>query len=383
MKKYLYRKVLKKLLRFFKRILGKKLKGHQKSRVQSLAAYITGMLRTKCSHLSAIGKGLLQLIKGYSREKAAKKFLYNAHINYDTYYLPYIQDLLKFIVPILNKGKGIYLVIDGSQMGKHHAALMVSIVFGRRGLPIRWFVKAGSKGHFSTKNHTDLITEVHQDLEGLIAPDLPITLLGDGEFDSPELQVFCKAKNWNYVFRTACNTVLYEDGDKFKPKNILLSQHQDYFFIRGVEFTEKRLENINFLLWHDKKYDKPLPLVSNFDEPEDIINAYDKRYSIECLFKDLKSTSFNLDKTRLRDVAAISNLIMIAVFAFTLTIKLALMYQHPLIRSYMHRIRPDRTVNSFYTFALALLDFFLEHGIDFDFDERLPIGITKFDVLFE
>lgn len=91
MKKYLYRKIAKKLLRFFKKILGKKLKGHEILRIRSLAAFITGMLRTKCSHLSAIGKGLLQMIKGYSREKAAKKFVYNDHINYEKYYLPFFN----------------------------------------------------------------------------------------------------------------------------------------------------------------------------------------------------------------------------------------------------------------------------------------------------
>lgn len=380
MKKYLYRKIAKKLLRFFKKILGKNLKGHEILRIRSLSGFITGMLRTKCSHLSAIGKGLLQMIKGYSREKAARKFVYNDHINYKKYYLPYIKNFIKFILPMLKTRSGIYLVIDGSQMGKHHAALMVSIVFGKRSIPLYWFVKKGSKGHFSTKNHVDLIKVVHQHFHDLFGEDTAITLLGDGEFDSPSLQEFCKDKNWDYVFRTACNTILYENNEKFQPKNLIVKDGQDHLFISNVEFTAQRLKGINFLLWHDKKYDEPLPLVSNLDEAGDIIKAYDKRYSIECLFKDLKSTSFNLHKTRLRDADAISNLIMIAAFAFTLVLKLGVMYNQSVIRSYMHRIRPDRIVNSFYTFALILLDFFLEEGIDFDFDKKVSIGIPQLDI---
>ena len=299
MKRILYRKILKKLQRTFKKLLGKNLKGHVFRRICSLAAHITGMIRNKSSHLSAIGKGLLQLITAHSQTKAAKKFVYNTHVDYDTYYLPYIKEFLKLVIPIINSSDGIFFVIDGSQMGKRHAALMISLVVGKRSIPIRWFVKQGGKGHFSTENHVTLIKAVYPLLKEIINPQITITLLGDGEFDSIDLQQFCRAKNWNYVFRTANNTVLYENGTPFKPKHLTPPKPQDSLFISDVEFTKQRFKGINFLLWHDKKYDEPLPLVSNFDNAMDIISAYDRRYSVECLFKDLKATSYNLNQTRL------------------------------------------------------------------------------------
>lgn len=375
MKRILYRKILKKLQRTFKKLLGKPLKGHQFARLRSLAAFITGMIRTKSSHLSAIGKGLLQLITAHSKTKAAKKFVYNRHIDYETYYLPYLKELLKLVIPIINSSIGIFLVIDGSQTGKHHAALMLSLVIGKRSLPICWLVKQGGKGHFKTKNHLELMEQSYPLFETALFDQTSITLLGDGEFDSIDLQKFCRAKHWNYVFRTANNTLLYEDGDCFKPKQLATSKLQDSLFISNVEFTKQRFKGVNFLLWHDKKYEEPLPLVSNLDCALDIIHAYDKRYSVECLFKDLKSTSFYLDKTRLQSAEAISNLIMIAAFAFTLIMKLGRLYQDSSIRKYIHRLRPDRIVNSIYTFALELLDFLLEQGIDFCFDRKIDFEI--------
>ena len=116
------------------------------------------------------------------------------------------------------------------------------------------------------------------------------------------------------------------------------------------------------------KYDQPISLVSNLSEPIDIMNAYDKRYAIECLFKDLKTTSFNLHKTRLTDAFAISNLIMVAAFAFTLLIKLATKYEKSEIRKRLHRIRPDRIVCSVFFFALELISFLLEEDLQFNFD---------------
>ena len=114
-------------MKFFKHLIGRKPKGHLLSRLHSLAAYISGMIRNKSSHLSALGKGLLQLIKGHSRMKAARKFLYNKHVDYRTYYLPYVKELVRLLIPLLPTDT-IELVIDGSQMGKHHAILMVSLV---------------------------------------------------------------------------------------------------------------------------------------------------------------------------------------------------------------------------------------------------------------
>ena len=112
------------------------------------------------------------------------------------------------------------------------------------------------------------------------------------------------------------------------------------------------------MLWHDPNQQKAIPLVSNLTDARLIIQAYDRRWAVECLFKDLKSTSFKLDKTRLADAAAISNLVMIAAFAFTLLFKIGKAYQHHPIRAYIHQLRPDRVVYSTFNFALHLVDLF-------------------------
>ena len=50
LQKRLYNKVFKKLLKFFKQLLGRKVKGHFLSRIRTLTACITGMIRNKSSH---------------------------------------------------------------------------------------------------------------------------------------------------------------------------------------------------------------------------------------------------------------------------------------------------------------------------------------------
>ena len=361
--KKMYRKILKNLDEF----LGTNLKGHKKRRKEKLAGLICGLMNRKKPSLSALGSGLPQMIKSHSREKSAKKFLENRFIDMEGYYQPFISRTLRQIVSNPNIGKGIKLVIDGSKMGKDHMVLMVSLLFEGRGFPLLWLVRKKPKGHFKSELHVELMKNVLAFIRPIIPKDKTVTLLGDGEFDSIALQQFCIENSWDYVFRTACDTVFYENGSRFQPKQIESDDEQKFISIPDVEFTEKRMGGVHFVLWHDPKYDAPLPLISNKSEPIDIIEDYDKRYSVECLFKDMKSTTFNIHKTRLKDSHAVSNLVMLAAFGIVLLIKIGVKYAESKYREYIHRIRDDRKVNSIISYARDFISFCFEENLTFCF----------------
>lgn len=351
------------MLSFF----GKKTKGHALRRLKSLTAYICGILRKKKPYMSALGSGLPQQITAHSKEKSAKKFLENRFIDFDTYYMPYLSCLLEEIFNSMSDNQAIKIVIDGSKMGSAHMALMVSVIYRGRGIPIAWLVKKKPKGHFKANTHVELISEVHRILQPIIPPSKKLILLGDGEFDSIELQQYCRSKGWGYIFRTASNTVFYQGEIRFQPKNLTTNTEQDFLSFPNLKFTEKQFKNVHLVYWHDQKYDDPLPLVSNLGNPLDVIKAYGQRYSIEGMFKDMKSTTFHIHKTRLTDTFAISNLIMVAALAFTLLIKIGVKYEKSPLRKLIHRLRPDRTVNTFITFARDFIDYCLYEDIDFSF----------------
>lgn len=363
MKKKMFRKILKKLRKFF----GKGLKGHSLRRIKKLAAFISGILRKRKPHMSALGSGLPQKITAHSKEKAVKKFLENHFIDFDSYYLPYVSDLLTQITKAMPGDEAVKLVIDGSKMGNAHMALMISLIYKGRSIPIVWLVKKKPKGHFTTQTHLELVKQVHGIVQDIIPDNKLVVLLGDGEFDSIDLQEFCRSKGWGYVFRTACNSVFYQGDIRFQPKDLKIKLGEIFQSYPNVKFTEKLLKNVHLVFWHDSKYEDPLPLVSNLGNPEQIIQLYDQRYAIEGMFKDLKSTTFNIHKTRLKDERAICNLIMVAAFAFTLLLKIGVKYKNSPLRKYIHRLRPDKTINSIITFARDFIEYCIDEGIDFSF----------------
>ena len=376
MKLQIYGKVLKSL----KSLHPKDIKGHGLKRVKKLAGLITGMIRYQSSHLSKIGKGLPQRITAYSKEKAAKCFLSNKWTDVETHYFPFLKAILPIIINRnIRDNKGIHLIIDGSKIGNAHCTLMISMVYRKRSIPLAWIVKKQPKGHFEIQNHIDLFIQVAKFLTPFLS-DLPkhtlITVLGDGEFDSIELQEFCISKHWNYVIRTANNTVMYENDEPFKAKHLAVPLGHNSLFIKEIAFTKKQFKSVNFLLWHNSEFEQALPLISSLDCPLKIMEAYRKRYAIEALFKDLKSTSFNLHKTRLTKAYDISNLIMVAALAFNLLVLLADKFKSSPLKKEVIRIRKDRKEFSFYTFALTLLFHLIDEGIDFCFSTEFSKNST-------
>jgi hypothetical protein len=89
--------------------------------------------------------------------------------------------------------------------------LMVSVIYAHRAIPVGWLVIEGAKGHFPTETHLALAREVKARV-----PETATVIsrsVGDGEFDSPELQAELEGYHWQYVCRTAKNILIGLDGD--------------------------------------------------------------------------------------------------------------------------------------------------------------------------
>jgi hypothetical protein len=121
----------------------------------------------------------------------------------DGWLLPVAEALLATLAqpPLL-------LVMDGSGVGRGWVALMLSVVYHGRALPLAWVVVAGQQGHFPQASHCALLAQI----QPRIPATAEVTFLGDGEFDGTDLQALLRQYNWQYVCRTAPNLRMTVDG---------------------------------------------------------------------------------------------------------------------------------------------------------------------------
>lgn len=325
------------------------------NRFEKLTKFIYCVIKKRESSLQKIGEGIEEDIDVESKVKKVKRFLKSKYTDYQSFFLPFIASFLAGLgtVPRL------FIVIDGSVVGNGCMALMVSLVHGKRSIPLAWLVRKQKKGHMSVELHIDILKQV-----AALLPSSPeIILLGDGEFDSVELQELACSQGWNYVLRTAKNTLIEtQNGEQFNLGDCYPESTQDHFWLPDTYFSKHRYGVVNCLVWHHRAHENPIYLVSNLGYAPDIMAFYKKRFSIETIFGDIKSRGFNLQKLRVKDPEMISNVLIIVCLAFLIVFALGLNQQQIKISRI---IRKDRVGDySVFQVGFRIANYVIENQID-------------------
>jgi hypothetical protein len=271
--------------------------------------------------------------------------------------LPFVNELLYHLAAI----RELVFIIDGSEVGHGCITLMISLLYGKRALPITWLVVRGCKGHLPEHMHLELLGQ----LQDILPPNAQAVFLGDGEFDGIELQTALQTMGMQYVCRTAKNTQMYEDDQPFSFSDLLV-QPNDLIFVPKVWFTREGFGPVNVIAWWGRGYLEPIFLVTNFDLPDEACYWYKKRFSIETFFSDEKSRGFHLHKSHLSDPERLGVLMIAACLAYLWIVYLGLTALRDDWVKVIHRT--DRCDWSLFRLGLALLDHFL--------NELLPIPVS-------
>jgi hypothetical protein len=147
--------------------------------LNTLAALISGIVGSKSTQLPHIATKVPDGTKPESRVKRFARWIDNAHILEEVYFLPYAEVLLRHLALAT-----VVLVMDGRGVGRGCTALMIHIVYKGRALPLAWRVRQAPKGHFPAELHIAVVELMRE----VIPEGAKVVFLGDGEFDGTALQ---------------------------------------------------------------------------------------------------------------------------------------------------------------------------------------------------
>ena len=173
----------------------------------TLAALISGIVGSKSTQLPHIAAKVPNGTKPESRVKRFARWVDNAHILEEVYFLPYADVLLRHLAL-----QTVVLVMDGSGVGRGCTALMIHVVYKGRALPLAWRVRQAPKGHFPEDLHIALVELIRE----VIPEGAQVVFVGDGEFDGTALQATLHEAGWSYACRTAMSTVATWEGETFR-----------------------------------------------------------------------------------------------------------------------------------------------------------------------
>ena len=281
--------------------------GHRERHLNTLVAMICGLTGGQRAHLPVIADHAPS--NGADEESVQARFRrwlkHDAH-TVEGWFLPVAAALLTNLAQ-----QPLVLAIDGSVVGRGCVALMLSVVYQGRALPLVWVVVQGTKGHFPQETHCALLAQ----LQPLIPPDTAVTVLGDGEFDGTDFQALLRQLHWQYVCRTAPNLIMTVYGRQWSI-GALAPQRGELRAVRLAWMTAAQYGPVSILGIWEAAYETPIYLVTNMADLDAALALYRKRAHIETFFSDQKSRGFHLHKSHLSDPQRLSRLLIAACLAY-------------------------------------------------------------------
>jgi hypothetical protein len=323
--------------------------GNLARHLNTLAWLVSGIVGSQRTNYRAIAKKAPDGSKVESRIKRYSRWVNNDRIDFEPYFAPYALALLVSLA-----SRPLALVIDGSCVGKGCQALVISVVYRGRALPVGWLVVEGGKGHLAEDCHIALVEQVAE----LVPPEATVIFLGDGEFDGVRLQAKLAQLDWGYVCRTAKDIVLTEAEEEFTVgAGAAAGTHRP----AGGGFTRARYGPVQVVAWWAKGEAHPIFLVTNLELAQEACWWYKKRFRIETFFSDQKSRGFHLHQSHRDDPDRLATLMIAAGLAYLWIVYLGRYAQQTGWNKVIHRT--DRCDLSLFQLGLDLLEHFLNEGL--------------------
>jgi hypothetical protein len=318
--------------------------GQREKHLNTLVALSCGLVGGRHVHLSTIADHAPS--NGAKQESVIdrfRRFLKHDRQTVDGWFLPLAKELLTTLA-----SQPIQLSMDGSVVGRGCIALMLSVAYHGRALPLCWIVVRGAKGHFPEETHRQLLAQVQE----IMPAGANVIFLGDGEFDGTALQADLHASTWHYVCRTASSILVTACGVSFHV-GALGPPVGELLAVTPAWMTQKHYGPVSSMAIWEAQYLEPIYLVTNMPDLDVALQMYKKRGHIESFFSDLKSRGFQIDKSHLSDPKRLSRLLIACCLAYLWIVYLGVCAMQQDWMKWLHR--QERCDLSLFRLGLRLL----------------------------
>ena len=241
-----------------------------------------------------------------SRQRRIQRRLNNPRINVHRIY----KSLIKAALADWQE-ENIFLALDTSLFWEEYCLVRLCVIHRGRALPVVWRVIEHESASVSFADYQEMIKQA----QGRLPQSVKVVLLADRGFVQTELMKMLTTQlGWHYRIRIKSNTWIWR-GNWCQPKNFHLSLgeaiclhnvriHKGEFY--GIVHVIVGRNNVNGELW---------AIVSDEKTTLQTFAEYGLRFDIEENFLDDRSGGWNVQRSMIRDVCALSRLWFILAVA--------------------------------------------------------------------
>jgi hypothetical protein len=279
-------------------------------RLAVLADLVIAMPLSRSLQSPDLAENIIRDVQDQSIAQMLRRFYTNAAITWDKFYWPILKQLLdRLDLPVY------YLVADTTDIGQDHKALILSLAYHERSLPLIGPVEPGSKGHTSEDLQVGLLRRLHTRFQ----PDKLVIFLGDSEFDGVKVQQQLDLQGWYYACRTSPSLYVYPEGqeDGCPLRDLVPEPGSPQQQLDGVAFTTKhRYGPVSCYACWEKPHEEPLILIYHLPSGWAPRPTYKRRFWTEPLFGDCKEGGFRLSTSRMKHAERLGRLFLAVAIAY-------------------------------------------------------------------
>lgn len=253
-----------------------------------------------------------------SRRKKLKRFFKLEEFTIDKIWFICLKELLKNREEFKINGM-LYLAMDRTSWGIINI-LCVSIVYENRAIPVYWEL-LDKKGSSNLAEQQQVLSKVFT-----LLSDYKMVVLGDREFCSISLGKYLSESGVYFCLRQRKSTNVKQEDGIYREMRELGLTPGNKLFLNDINITkekgkERGFRKFNLAAKWKKTYrgfktKEPWFILTNFEDLDLAIVAYQKRFDIEEMFRDFKSGGYSLEGSKL-DKKYLSKLIIVIAIAYT------------------------------------------------------------------
>jgi DDE family transposase len=281
--------------------------GLSKPRLETLTSLLIAMVSGRTVNLSHAACHLSGATLHASRYRRLQRFFQYVRLDQHV--------VAQLVVQMLNLHRPIPLALDRTNWrvgSKDINILVLAVVTRRFRVPLMWTLLR-HQGNSDTKQRIALM-ERYLALFGAASIQW---LLADREFIGSRWMDFLSKNNIPFAIRVKESlSIVLENGTVCSLRTLLRNRRAR----RAIHRVEGRLPETDTpvrIAIRQLKTNEWLIVMTNTGDGSAALNAYRKRWGIECLFGDAKTRGFNLEDTRLTDPGKLATLLGILTLAIS------------------------------------------------------------------
>lgn len=226
--------------------------------------------------------------------------------------------ITKIIFNLIPKNGKIGLTLDRTnwKFGETNINILVlGVIHEGLAFPLL-FSMMPKRGNSNTQERIDLMNK-YNELFGFDSIDY---LVADREFIGQDWLDFLNRNNITYHIRIRENfdVIIPRSGDKVKASwlfsGLKMGQFEHY---PRIVYINKVLCYLSASVIKSREGEPEFQFLISFNNPSKSKECYKKRWQIETMFKAMKTSGFNIEKTHLQDLERIEKLVSLIFIAFT------------------------------------------------------------------